>query len=221
MAAKQQAPQPPAQQTLNLSMTLDAVAKDKGIERSVLVLTLESAILSAARKHLGGTRELVARYSERDGAVDLYQHMTVVDMVTQPDQEIPLDVARKMDPDAQVGEQLGLPGVLPPGGRAQGGRAGGQVGRRAQPAPALRKGFGRIAAQAAKQVIIQRVRDAERELIFNEYKDRKGEIITGIVRRFERNDIIVDLGRTEADPAVRATRSRARATAPASASWPS
>jgi len=197
MAAKQQPPQAPAQQTLNLSMTLDAVAKDKGIERSVLVLTLESAILSAARKHLGGTRELVARYSERDGAVDLYQHMTVVDTVSQPDQEIFLDVARKMDPDAQVGEQLAFQVFYR-----------GEDERKAAEQEAkwgdvlnlstLRKGFGRIAAQAAKQVIIQRVRDAERELVFNEYISRKGEIITGIFRRFERNDIIVDLGRTEA-----------------------
>jgi N utilization substance protein A len=197
MAAKQQPPQAPAQQTLNLSMTLDAVAKDKGIERSVLVLTLESAILSAARKHLGGTRELVARYSERDGAVDLYQHMTVVDTVSQPDQEISLDVARKMDPDAQVGEQLAFQVFYR-----------GEDERKAAEQEAkwgdvlnlstLRKGFGRIAAQAAKQVIIQRVRDAERELVFNEYISRKGEIITGIFRRFERNDIIVDLGRTEA-----------------------
>ncbi|MBK6530713.1 MAG: transcription termination/antitermination protein NusA [Deltaproteobacteria bacterium] len=187
----------PAQQTLNLSMTLDAVAKDKGIERSVLVLTLESAILSAARKHLGGTRELVARYSERDGAVDLYQHMTVVDTVSQPDQEISLDVARKMDPDAQVGEQLAFQVFY----RAEDERKAAEQEAKwgdVLNLSTLRKGFGRIAAQAAKQVIIQRVRDAERELVFNEYISRKGEIITGIFRRFERNDIIVDLGRTEA-----------------------
>ena len=197
MAAKQQPPQPPAQQTLNLSMTLDAVAKDKGIERSVLVLTLESAILSAARKHLGGTRELVARYSERDGAVDLYQHMTVVDTVTQPDQEIPLDVARKMDPDAQVGEQLAFQVFYRTEDERKAAEQESKWGDVLN-LSTLRKGFGRIAAQAAKQVIIQRVRDAERELVFNEYISRKGEIITGIFRRFERNDIIVDLGRTEA-----------------------
>lgn len=198
MATKQQAaPQAPAQQTLNLSNTLDQVAKDKGIERAVLVQTLESAILSAARKHLGGTRELVARYSERDGAVDLYQHMTVVDAVTQPDQEIPLDTARQMDPDAQVGEQLAFQVFY----RGEDERKAAEQEAKwgdVLKLSTLRKGFGRIAAQAAKQVIIQRVRDAERELVFNEYKDRKGEIITGIFRRFERNDIIVDLGRTEA-----------------------
>ncbi len=198
MATKQQAaPQAPAQQTLNLSNTLDQVAKDKGIERSVLVATLESAILSAARKHLGGTRELVARYSEREGAVDLYQHMTVVDAVTQPDQEIPLETARNMDPDAQVGEQLAFQVFY----RVEDERKAAEQEAKwgdVLKLSTLRKGFGRIAAQAAKQVIIQRVRDAERELVFNEYKDRKGEIITGIFRRFERNDIIVDLGRTEA-----------------------
>jgi N utilization substance protein A len=197
MAAKQQPPQAPAQQTLNLSMTLDAVAKDKGIERSVLVLTLESAILSAARKHLGGTRELVARYSERDGSVDLYQHMTVVDVVSQPDQEIPLDVARKMDPDAQVGEQLAFQVFYRTEDERKAAEQEAKWGDVLN-LSTLRKGFGRIAAQAAKQVIIQRVRDAERELVFNEYISRKGEIITGIFRRFERNDIIVDLGRTEA-----------------------
>jgi len=198
MATKQQAaPQAPAQQTLNLSNTLDQVAKDKGIERSVLVSTLESAILSAARKHLGGTRELVARYSEREGSVDLYQHMTVVDMVTQPDQEIPLDTARNMDPDAQVGEQLAFQVFYRTEDERKAAEQEAKWGDVLK-LSTLRKGFGRIAAQAAKQVIIQRVRDAERELVFNEYKDRKGEIITGIFRRFERNDIIVDLGRTEA-----------------------
>ncbi len=197
MAAKQQPPQPPAQQTLNLSMTLDAVAKDKGIERSVLVLTLESAILSAARKHLGGDRELVARYSERDGSVDLYQHMTVVDTVNQPDQEILLNVARKMDPEAQVGEQLAFQVFYRTEDERKAAEQESKWGDVLN-LSTLRKGFGRIAAQAAKQVIIQRVRDAERELVFNEYISRKGEIITGIFRRFERNDIIVDLGRTEA-----------------------
>ena len=197
MAAKQQPPQPPAQQTLNLSMTLDAVAKDKGIERSVLVLTLESAILSAARKHLGGDRELVARYSEREGSVDLYQHMTVVDTVNQPDQEILLNVARKMDPDAQVGEQLAFQVFYRTEDERKAAEQESKWGDVLN-LSTLRKGFGRIAAQAAKQVIIQRVRDAERELVFNEYISRKGEIITGIFRRFERNDIIVDLGRTEA-----------------------
>lgn len=197
MATKQiQAPANP-NATPNLSATLDIVAKDKGIDRAVLVQTLESAILSAARKHLGGTRDLVARFNDRDGGVDLFQRMTVVDVVTQPEQEISLARAAELNLDVEKGDMLEFQVFYRP-----------EDGKKAEEQEArfgdllllqsARKGFGRIAAQAAKQVIIQRVRDAERELIFNEYKDRKGEIITGIFRRFERNDIIVDLGRTEA-----------------------
>ena len=96
----------PAPSTPNLSATLDIVAKDKGIERSVLVNTLENAILSAARKHLGGDRELVAKYNERAGVVDLFQYMSVVDVVARPDAEMELDVAQRMDPGAEVGDQL-------------------------------------------------------------------------------------------------------------------
>ncbi len=181
-----------------LGQTIDIVAKDKGIERAVLVDTLQSAILSAARKHLGATRELVARFNEKTGEVDLLQYMTVIDVVTQPETEISIEEARAVGLEAEVGEQLAFPIYYRPDDSKK------SIEQEKQFGDILRlkgahKGFGRIAAQAAKQVIIQRIRDAEREIIFNEYKDRKGEIITGIVRRFERgNDIIVDLGRTEA-----------------------
>jgi N utilization substance protein A len=188
-------PAPPAGP--NLSQTLDIVAKDKGIDRSRLVKTLEAAILSAARKHLGGTRELDARFNEREGGVDLFQIMRVVDVVTQPEQEIPLDLAQKFGLADEAGEQLAFQVFYRPEDAPKGDAQEQKFGDMLQ-LRSVRKGFGRIAAQAAKQVIIQQVRDAERENIFNEYKDRKGEIITGIVRRFERNDLIVDLGRTEA-----------------------
>ncbi|MEZ4407926.1 MAG: transcription termination factor NusA [Polyangiales bacterium] len=194
MAAKQtQAPAIPA---MNLGATLDAVAKDKGIDRTVLVQTLESAILSAARKHLGGARELVARFNERDGGVDLFQYMKVVDVVTQPEQEMSFEDAKRLGLDAEVGEQLAFQVWYRPEDTKKAEEQD-QVFGDVLHLKTVRKGFGRIAAQAAKQVIIQRVRDAEREIVFNEYKDRKGEVITGIFRRFERNDIIVDLGRTE------------------------
>ena len=189
--------QPPAPAGPNLSQTLDIVAKDKGIDRTRLVKTLEAAILSAARKHLGGTRELDARFNEREGGVDLFQIMRVVDVVTQPEQEISLEQAQKFGLADEAGEQLAFQVFYRPEdghkADAQEQKFGDMLQLRS-----VRKGFGRIAAQAAKQVIIQQVRDAERENIFNEYKDRKGEIITGVVRRFERNDLIVDLGRTEA-----------------------
>lgn len=189
--------QPPAPAGPNLSQTLDIVAKDKGIDRTRLVKTLEAAILSAARKHLGGTRELDARFNEREGGVDLFQIMRVVDVVTQPEQEIPLDLAQKFGLADEAGEQLAFQVFYRPEDSPKGDAQEQKFGDMLQ-LRSVRKGFGRIAAQAAKQVIIQQVRDAERENIFNEYKDRKGEIITGIVRRFERNDLIVDLGRTEA-----------------------
>jgi N utilization substance protein A len=182
----------------SLGQTIDIVAKDKGIDRNVFIEAIQTAILSAARKHLGPTRELIARYNDKAGEVDLFQYMTVSDVVTDPEREISLDDAKRVGLEAEVGEQLAFPVYYRPSDAA---RAADQE-KRFGDLLRLRgahKGFGRIAAQAAKQVLMQRTRDAEREIIFNEYKDRKGEIITGIVRRFERgNDIIVDLGRTEA-----------------------
>lgn len=190
-----QAAPPPS--SPNLSAMLDVVAKEKGIERSVLVNTIENAVLSAARKHLGGDRELVAKFNERAGAVDLFQYMSVVDVVARPDAEMLLAVAQQMDPGAEVGDQLAFQVFYLPEDQKKAEEQDNQWGDVLK-LRSVRKGFGRIAAQAAKQVLLQRMRDAEREKVFNEFKDRKGEIITGIVRRFERNDLIVDLGRTEA-----------------------
>lgn len=182
----------------SLGQTIDIVAKDKGIDRNVLIEAVQSAILSAARKHLGATRELVATFNPKTGEVDLFQYMTVVDTVTQPETEISVEEARAAGLDAEVGEQLAFPIYYRPEDAAKAAEQEKRFGDILRLRSAG-KGFGRIAAQAAKQVIIQRIRDAERENVYNEYKDRKGEIITGIVRRFERgNDIIVDLGRTEA-----------------------
>jgi len=200
MATKKTAPaaEPAAPAGPSLGQTIDAVAKDKGIDRAVFVEAVQSAILSAARKHLGATRELNARYNEKNGEVDLLQYMTVVDVVTQPEREISLDEARSVGLEAEIGEQLAFPVYYRPDDNKRADEQDKRFGDILR-LRSVRKGFGRIAAQAAKQVIIQRIRDAERENIFNEYRDRKGEVITGIVRRFERgNDIIVDLGRTEA-----------------------
>ena len=182
----------------SLGQTIDIVAKDKGIERAVFIEAIQTAILSAARKHLGPTRELVARFNEKTGEVDLFQYMTIIDVVTDPEREMSLEDAKRVGLEAEVGEQLAFPVYYRPDDSGRGAEQEKRFGDLLQ-LQSARKGFGRIAAQAAKQVIIQRIRDAERENIFNEYKDRKGEVITGIVRRFERgNDIIVDLGRTEA-----------------------
>src|SRR5690606_28847151 len=187
------------QQGMSLQNIIDQVSKEKGIDPHVLVETMEQAILTAAKRTFGINRELEARFNDETGNVDLYQFMTVVDEVEDPEREISIADARRYGfEDAEQGEDLGFQIFYlnddSEAAKQQDRQYGDLLGLQQH-----RRGFGRIAAQTAKQVIIQRVRDAERELIFNEFKDRKGELITGIVRRFERgSNIIVDLGRTEA-----------------------
>jgi N utilization substance protein A len=193
------AAQPAAPAEPSLGVTIDKVAKDKGIERAVFVDAIRTAILSAARKLLGPTRELIARFNEKTGEVDLFQYMTIVDVVTSDELEISLEDARRVGLEAEVGEQLAFPVFYRPEDEKKAAEQEKRYGDMLK-LQTVRKGFGRIAAQAAKQVIIQRLRDAERENVFNEFRDRKGELITGVVRRFERgHDIVVDLnGKTEA-----------------------
>jgi N utilization substance protein A len=179
-------------------MILDQVSRDKGIDKDVLVEAVEAAILTAAKRTFGTSRELEAHYNEETGIVDLFQYMTVVEEVEYPEREVLLDIVKKAKLDADVGEELGFQIFY----REEDDKKAKKQDKEFGTILELRthgRGFGRIAAQTAKQVIIQRVRDAERENIYNEYKDRKNEVIAGIVRRFERNNsIIVDLGRTEA-----------------------
>lgn len=156
----------------NLNHIIDQVVKDKGINRDVLVDALESAVLSAANKKFRNTRDLEAHFNEEIGEVEVFEFVTVVDEVVDSYKEIDLEEAREVDPDVEVDDSLGM--MLDAGS------------------------FSRIAAQTAKQVIIQKVREAEREGVYNEFKDRVGEIVNGIVRRYERGDLIVDLGRAEA-----------------------
>ncbi|MEE4254365.1 MAG: transcription termination factor NusA [Desulfuromusa sp.] len=156
----------------NLNHIIDQVVKDKGIDRDVLVDALESAVLSAANKKFRNTRDLEAHFNEEIGEVEVFEFVTVVDEVVDSYKEIDLEEAREVDPDVEVNDSLGM--MLEAGS------------------------FSRIAAQTAKQVIIQKVREAEREGVYNEFKDRVGEIVNGIVRRYERGDLIVDLGRAEA-----------------------
>ncbi|MBK8480301.1 MAG: transcription termination/antitermination protein NusA [Proteobacteria bacterium] len=181
----------------NLNMVIEQVGKDKGIDRAVLIETLKQAIVTAAKRAFGQHFELEPQYNEETGAVDLFQIVNVVETVTQPGREIELAQARSHGLDAEPGDELLFQVFYSNDdseqAREQDEKYGDMLGLRT-----YKKGFGRIAAQTAKQVIIQRVREAERELIFNEYKDRKGELINGIVRRFERGNLIVDLGRAEA-----------------------
>ncbi len=183
---------------VTLSMIIDQVAKDKGIDRKILVEGVEAAILTAAKRAFGPARELEARFNNEVGDVDLFQYMTVVEKVADPEREIAAENLAQYKLEAEMGEELGFQIFYRPEDLKQGDEQDKQYGHILK-LSAARKGLGRIAAQAARQVLMQRVRDAERENIFNEYKDRKGELIAGTVRRFERgNNIIVDLGRTEA-----------------------
>ena len=156
----------------NLNHVIDQVVKDKGIKREVLVEALEAAVLSAANKKYRNTRELEAQFNDASGEVELFEFVTVVADVEDSYQEIFLGEALEIDPEAEIGDSLGM--VLDA------------------------SSFSRIAAQTAKQVIIQKVREAEREGIFNEFHARIGELLNGIVRRYERGDLIIDLGRAEA-----------------------
>ncbi|HMB16941.1 MAG TPA: transcription termination factor NusA [Pelovirga sp.] len=156
----------------NLNHIIDQVVKDKGIDRDVLIDALESAVLSAANKKFRNTRDLEAHFNPEIGEVEVFEFVTVVDEVVDSYKEIDINEAREVDPDVEIGDSLGM--MMEAGS------------------------FSRIAAQTAKQVIIQKVREAEREGIYNEFSDRVGEVVNGIVRRYERGDLIVDLGRAEA-----------------------
>ena len=156
----------------NLSQIIQQVSKDKAIPKEIIIETIEAAMLTAARKKYGHEREIEARFNEELGEVELFQFRTVVENVTNEFTEVGVEEAHKLDPEAQLGDSIG---------------------------EKLDNRFlGRIAAQTAKQVIIQKVRDAERDIVYNEYKNRVGELITGIIRRIEKGNVIVDLGRTEA-----------------------
>jgi N utilization substance protein A len=157
---------------INLNHIIDQVVKDKGIDRGVLVEALEAAVLSAANKKYRNTRDLEAHFNDEIGEVEVFEFVTVVEEVENSYQEIDLVEAQEIDPGVEVGDSLGMKMDA--------------------------SSFSRIAAQTAKQVIIQKVREAEREGVFNEFKDRLGELVNGIVRRYERGDLIIDLGRTEA-----------------------
>jgi len=156
----------------DLNRVIEQVSKEKGMDRSVIIEALESAMLSAARRTFSQKR-IEAKFNPDLGEVELFEIKTVVDTVTSPETEVDLVTARStLDPEAQAGDELlsKLPATA----------------------------FGRIAAQVAKQSVIQKVREAERELIYNEFKNRKGELFSGIVQRVEKRNIIVNLGRTDA-----------------------
>jgi len=158
-----------------LSRVIESVGRDRGIKREIIVSAIEQAILAAAQKKYGPHAILEAHYNEESGDVDLYLFKKVVDSeddMLEESEEIKIQDALELDPQAQIGDELGVKVETP--------------------------SFGRVDAQTAKQIIFQKVRDAERDIIFNEYLPLKGEIISGIARRMERGNLVIDLGKTDA-----------------------
>lgn len=157
-----------------LGRVIEMVGKDKGIDRAVIVDAVVQGMLVAARKKYGTYREIEASYNEETGEVELFEFKEVVEPEKFVDEEVEITMpdALKLDPAAQLNDSIGI--------------------------KLDSSDLGRIAAQTAKQIILQKVRDAEREIIFNEFEARKGEIASGIARRVERGAIVVDLGKTEA-----------------------
>ena len=157
---------------LELLQIADAVAREKSIDRQIVVDAMQDAIAKAARSRYGAETDVHAEINTKTGELRLARHLQVVDQVENGAVEITVDEAKRHNPAAQVGDVIADP--LPP------------------------FDFGRIAAQSAKQVIVQKVREAERDRQYDEYKDRIGEIVNGAVKRVEYGNVFVDLGRGEA-----------------------
>lgn len=154
-----------------IKRVIDQVSRDKGIDRHILIKALEEALKSAARKKYGPKVDIEVQYSEETGELEVFQFKEVAEVVDDTMLQISLDEGRRLDPDCEVGDSLGTKMDT--------------------------NTFGRIAAQSAKQVIIQKLKDAEKDAVYTSYTERKGEIINGIVQRIDRGDIIVNLGQTE------------------------
>ena len=150
---------------------LEQLSRDKGIDKDILIDALKSAVEVAARKRYPAVKELQSEFNESTGEVEIYLEKTVVETVDLPDEHISLEDASAFSEDVQIGDHVLVQQVM--------------------------ENYGRTAAQLAKQVIIQKVREAEIDLIYNEYIDRKGELINGMVHRMEHGDLIVDLGKAE------------------------
>jgi N utilization substance protein A len=157
---------------LELLQIADAVAREKAIDRSIVITAMEDAIAKAARSRYGAETDVHADINAKTGELRLARHMLVVDNVENPANQISLEGARRHNPAAQIGDTIA--DALPP------------------------LEYGRIAAQSAKQVIVQKVREAERDRQYQEYKDRISDIVNGLVKRVEYGNVVVDLGRGEA-----------------------
>jgi N utilization substance protein A len=156
----------------SIYQSIEILSKEKGIDPQVILDAVKDALLAAARKHYGPNEELVADLDERTGAIQIYSVKNVVEAVSNPDTEITLEQARKFDKAAEIGGQIRIAKNM--------------------------DSLGRISAQTAKQVIMQKVREAERENVYSEFSGRIGELVTCTVKRIENQELVVDLGKTEA-----------------------
>jgi N utilization substance protein A len=154
-----------------LPQMIEQISREKHIDPAVVVAAIEDAMVAAARKYFRTEEDLRARYNPETGQVDIFAVRRVVEQVTDPVHEMSLEQARQVDPQAELGGEVLLP--LSTGG------------------------LSRIAAQTARQVILQKVREAERDTVYQEYAGRKGELVNCVVKRLEGPDVIVELGRVE------------------------
>ena len=157
----------------DLKKVIDQVSREKGVGQDVLIGALEEAVKAAARKKHGAEYDLEVVYNDEMGEVEAFEFKEVVEEVQNENLEISLEEALELDPETEIGDSLGI--KMDP------------------------DTFGRIAAQSAKQVIMQRLKEAERDIVYDDFKDRRGEIVNGIVQRFDRGAMIVNLGRAEAE----------------------
>ncbi|MBC2705733.1 transcription termination factor NusA [Desulfobacula sp.] len=156
----------------DIKRVIDQVSREKGIEPEILINTLKEAIISAARKKIGPRADIEVHYTEKSGEVEVFHFKEVVEEVEYPDSELTLEEGYEYDAECEIGDSLGI-----------------RIDT---------EEFGRIAAQSAKQVIIQKMREAERNAVYENFIHKKGKIINGIVQRFDRGSIIVNLGQAEA-----------------------
>ena len=155
-----------------LGRMIETLGKDRGIDKRVVVRAIEQAFLVTARKKFGIQGEYETRYNDNEDEIEIYQYKNVVESVKDPIIEITINEARNLDSEVEIGDQLGI--------------------RIENPS------FTRVDVQTARQIIFQKVRDAEREILFSDFKHREGELVTGIARRYERGNVIVDLGKSDA-----------------------
>jgi N utilization substance protein A len=157
---------------LDVGQIISQLGKEKGIDKAVIIAAIKEALETAARKKYGMNKILEATYDPDTGEFEILSFRTAAETVDDPDTQMTLKEAQVLDPEAQLGDSLGE--------------------------RLSTKDLGRIAAQTARQIIMQKVKDAEREVIYNEFIGRKGEILNGIVQRYERDCLVIDLGKTEA-----------------------